>query len=210
MAYGHHSGVPQLLKSGEQIEIGDLAPRDWELFVVAPLERLGGVAWAPIGLLGMLNAGGGVEASALGRRFARAPQARARVRTPGTFGAYCSEAPRLVRVGGAVVLFEYDARSSWELRVDVSDDAAESTGGTPRRATAEKQVRTAEVAVDFAFGARANLRLRQQPKRDDAPNTVEVTNIEVLNRIRSLVAPPVPRVGLGAFGHVVDDAEEVE
>ena len=56
----------------------------------------------------MLNAGGGVEASALGRGFARAPQARARVRTPGTFGAYCSEAPRLVRVGGAVVPFEYD------------------------------------------------------------------------------------------------------
>ena len=48
------------------------------------------------------------------------------------------------------------------------------------------------------------------PMRDDAPNTVEVTNVEVLNRIRSLVAPPVPRVGLGAFGHAVDDAEEVE
>ena len=80
VAYGHRSGVPQLLKSGEQIEIGDLAPRDWELFVVAPLERLGGVAWAPIGLLGMLNAGGGVEASALGRGFARAPCARARAR----------------------------------------------------------------------------------------------------------------------------------
>ena len=59
-------------------------------------------------------------------------------------------------------------------------------------------------------GARANLRLRQQPKRDDAPNAVEVTNVEVLNRIRSLVAPPVPRVGLGAFGHAVDDAEEVD
>ena len=208
VAYGHHSGVPQLLKSGEQIEIGDLAPRDWELFVVAPLERLGGVAWAPIGLLGMLNAGGGVEASALGRGFARAPQARARVRTPGTFGAYCSEAPRLVRVGGAVVPFEYDA-SSGLLRVDVSDDAAEIAANAAA-GDGEKQVRTAEVAVDFAFGARANLRLRQQPKRDDAPNTVEVTNVEVLNRIRSLVAPPVPRVGLGAFGHAVDDAEEVE
>ena len=91
----------------------------------------------------------------------------------------------------------------------MSDDAAE-VAANDAAGDGEKQVRTAEVAVDFAFGARANLRLRQQPKRDDAPNTVEVTNVEVLNRIRSLVAPPVPRVGLGAFGHAVDDAEEVE
>ena len=184
---GHHSGVPQLLKSGEQIEIGDLAPRDWELFVVMPARaprrrRVGADRAARHAERRRRRRGVGARP----RVCARA--AGARVRTPGTFGAYCSEAPRLVRVGGAVVPFEYDA-SSGLLRVDVSDDAAEIAANAAAGA-GEKQVRTAEVAVDFAFGARANLRLRQQPKRDDAPNTVEVTNVEVLNRIRSLACRP--------------------
>ena len=127
------------------------------------------------------------------------------MRTPGTFGAYarrrrgwCASAARSCRSS---------TTSSGLLRVDVRDDAAEIAANAAA-GDGEKQVRTAEVAVDFAFGARATCGCASS-KRDDAPNTVEVTNVEVLNRIRCSSRRPC-RVGLGAFGHAVDDAEEVE
>ena len=90
----------------------DLAPRDWELVTVSPLQRAGDLSWAPIGLLQMLNGGGAVISSSLHNGLGpRGVLARMVLRAGGLVGAYCSERPVSVRANGAPVEYEYDELS---------------------------------------------------------------------------------------------------
>lgn len=73
---------------------------------MAPLRRLpdiGGVSFAPIGLLRMFNAGGAVT----GLRY-DAGAVEIRVRGAGTVGAYASTKPKRVAVDTSPVGFAYD------------------------------------------------------------------------------------------------------
>jgi raffinose synthase len=90
-----------------------------DVVTISPVQEAAGVLFAPIGLVGMLNAGGAVLSSA----FAPAeggggdgdggnggvPVAALRVRGAGAFVAYASHRPTRVAVAGVDVPFEYDA-----------------------------------------------------------------------------------------------------
>ena len=99
-----------------------LQPREWELLTASPVQQHGGVRWAPLGLLTMLNGGGAITSSVLANGFGRPPTARTVLRATGVFGAYCHPAPRQVRVNGAPVDFGYDEESGL-LRVNLERGA---------------------------------------------------------------------------------------
>ena len=120
-----------------------LALREWEVATLARVTTLGGVSWAPLGLVGMLNGGGALEATQL----RRAPpairpvlslnplghvHASAQLSAAGEFGAYCQPAPRAVRVNGVTV-------DTW------THDAASGLLQVPMARAAE----AAEVVADF-------------------------------------------------------------
>ena len=117
-----------------------LAPREWELFTVSPVAHSGHASFAPLGLVTMLNGGGAIVASALtnpvGGAIGRSPQAIVSLSASDTFGAYCSHAPRLVRVDGRQVDdFEY----------------CEATGMLT--VTLPRQAEPVELIIDFPRGS---------------------------------------------------------
>lgn len=105
VVYSHKAGEVTVLRRGAALPV-TLRPREHEVFAVAPLRRLpdiGGVSFAPIGLLRMFNAGGAVT----GLRY-DAGAVEIRVRGAGTVGAYASTKPKRVAVDTSPVGFAYD------------------------------------------------------------------------------------------------------
>ncbi|KAM0821957.1 hypothetical protein ACQ4PT_071830 [Festuca glaucescens] len=82
-----------------------LRPREYEVFTVVPLKRLPtGASFAPVGLIGMFNSGGGVTGMSDGDDGG----VEVKVRGAGTVGAYSSTRPKSVTVDSEVVDFSYD------------------------------------------------------------------------------------------------------
>ncbi|GMH27307.1 hypothetical protein Nepgr_029150 [Nepenthes gracilis] len=84
---------------------------EYEIFTITPIEVLApGVSFAPLGLIGMFNAGGAIEAlryyTIEGDKWV--PKVCMEVKGCGTFGAYSSCKPRRVTVGSAEIGFGYD------------------------------------------------------------------------------------------------------
>jgi hypothetical protein len=114
----------RVLAAGEAVAL-DLAPKEFEVVTMVPLQRLkrgahaaaagggavgGGaaeqvveVAWAPVGLAGMMNAGGTVVADSAEHASSSGsgPVARVRCMGPGRFLAYASARPAGVAVAVA-------------------------------------------------------------------------------------------------------------
>jgi len=101
VAYGYRSEVAGVLPPGASVELS-LDVREWELVTLSPLQQLGAVQWAALGLGGMLNGGGAVVSSSLelaapaaAAPAAAAPAAAAENVAPppaSTLGAPASEA----------------------------------------------------------------------------------------------------------------------
>lgn len=104
--YGSKNKKVKLLKSSETLEIS-LEPFDYELLTVSPVTLLTGksVHFAPIGLVNMLNTGGAIQLLA----FDEDEQlVRVGVKGCGEFRVFASVKPRICRLDGVDVDFEYD------------------------------------------------------------------------------------------------------
>ncbi|PUZ69189.1 hypothetical protein GQ55_2G089200 [Panicum hallii var. hallii] len=114
VVYAHRSGELIRLPRGAALPV-TLGPLEYEVFHVCPLRRAAaaGVAFAPVGLLDMFNAGGAVEDCAVSAGDsaggAATVTAAMRVRGCGRFGAYCSRRPARCALDSAEVEFGYDA-----------------------------------------------------------------------------------------------------
>jgi hypothetical protein len=143
----------RVLAAGDAVAL-DLAPKEFEVVTMVPLQRLkrgahaaaagvgavGGraaaeqvveVAWAPVGLAGMMNAGGTVVAdSAEHASSGSGPVARVRCMGPGRFLAYASARPAGVAVAVATkgndpgTLVPVEAGAEAEKAVAFEHDAA--------------------------------------------------------------------------------------
>lgn len=119
--------------AGEAQRYAQLREGEWDIFTVAPVQTLSlgragsgpareHVAWAPLGLLRMLNGGGAVVEA---RTDADGRAAIVRARGCGTFGMFVSRAPAEVAVGGARVSgAQHDAHSNL-LRFELGELPAE-------------------------------------------------------------------------------------
>ena len=107
VVYAYRSGELIRLPRGATLPV-TLKVLEFELFHVAPVKEVApGVSFAPIGLLGMFNAGGAVEQCEAGA--AADAVVRLRVRGCGRFGAYCSRRPARCTLDAAEAEFTYDA-----------------------------------------------------------------------------------------------------
>jgi raffinose synthase len=110
--WSHRGGRLQLLPGLDAFAHATLQHREWDVFTVAPVHARGHVQWAPLGLVEMLNGGGAVLWTSLGRSSADRGVAEARVasRAAGRFVAYCQPRPQSVwREGAELSLpFAYD------------------------------------------------------------------------------------------------------
>jgi raffinose synthase len=110
--WSHRGGRLQLLHGPDACAHATLQHREWDIFTIAPVHAHGTVQWAPIGLVEMLNGGGAVLWTSLGRGSVDHGLAEARVssRAAGRFVAYCRPRPKSVwREGTELGLpFAYD------------------------------------------------------------------------------------------------------
>jgi raffinose synthase len=98
--------------AGGGVEVEVAGGGGCDLITVSPIARAGGVLFAPVGLVDMLNCGGAVLASALeeggaGAGAGAGAAAALRVKGGGQFLAFASHRPAAVEVGGAAVEFGY-------------------------------------------------------------------------------------------------------
>ena len=108
VVYAHRARELVRLPRGAALPV-TLAPLQYEVFHVCPLRAAApGVAFAPVGLLDMFNAGGAVEECRAVDGGGKAVVAL-RVRGCGRFGAYCSREPARCLLDSAEVEFGYDA-----------------------------------------------------------------------------------------------------
>ena len=122
--FGHRAQVPVAVRRGGEAHELRLPTRGWEVFAVSPIAWHGGVSWAPLGLVRMLNGGGALVSSRLGGEGSGV-SARVVLKAAGEFGAVCQPRPRTVRVGTEALAFSHDAASGM-LRVDVPAATASS------------------------------------------------------------------------------------
>ncbi|CAD6220638.1 unnamed protein product [Miscanthus lutarioriparius] len=105
VVYAHRARELVRLPRGAALPV-TLGPLQYEVFHVCPLRAAApGVAFAPVGLLDMFNAGGAVEECAVDGKAVVA----LRVRGCGRFGAYCSREPARCLLDSAEGEFGYDA-----------------------------------------------------------------------------------------------------
>jgi len=105
VVYAHRARELVRLPRGAALPV-TLGPLQYEVFHVCPLRAAApGVAFAPVGLLDMFNAGGAVEECAVDEKAVVA----LRVRGCGRFGAYCSREPARCLLDSAEGEFGYDA-----------------------------------------------------------------------------------------------------
>ena len=100
-----------------------LPAAECDILVVAPVLQLGSTAFAAVGLVNMLNAGGAVLAGRLqlpGGGSSCGPQATAEIRGTGDLLALCSRRPVSLRLNGREVHCDWEAASQ-ALRVAVPE-----------------------------------------------------------------------------------------
>jgi raffinose synthase len=111
VVYAHRAGELVRLPRGATLPV-TLKALEYELFHVCPVRAVApGVAFAPVGLLDMFNAGGAVEEcdAVSDDDEAGGAAVALRVRGCGRFGAYCSRRPVKCSLDRADVEFSYDA-----------------------------------------------------------------------------------------------------
>lgn len=129
--YSHRARRLQLLRHDEA-HAASLGRREWELFAVSPIRREGGVRWAPLGLMDMLNGGGAIVSSKLSSAL-RLVHARVTLRASGTFSAYCQPPPLTIKINGVITPFTHDAETGMlTVAMEVSESSLFSTA--PQRA----------------------------------------------------------------------------
>jgi raffinose synthase len=96
-AYEFRSNSVRVLGADDSVKL-TLEPAGFRVVALRRLRAWKGVAYAPLGLLDMLNGGGAVLACDEG-----ADGARVKARGPGRFGVYAERAPETVTVDGARV-----------------------------------------------------------------------------------------------------------
>ena len=100
-----------------------LPATECDILVVAPVQQLGSTAFAAVGLVNMLNAGGAVLSCRLqlpSSGSSCGPQATAEIRGTGELLALCSRRPVSLRLNGREVQFDWEAASQ-ALRVAVPE-----------------------------------------------------------------------------------------
>ncbi|KAJ1293072.1 hypothetical protein BS78_01G040000 [Paspalum vaginatum] len=108
VVYTYRAGELIRLPKGATLPV-TLKVLEFELFHVSPVRAVApGVAFAPVGLLDMFNAGGAVE-QCEARATATDAAVLVRVRGCGRFGAYCSRRPARCTLDAAEAEFSYDA-----------------------------------------------------------------------------------------------------
>ncbi|KAF0907097.1 hypothetical protein E2562_014698 [Oryza meyeriana var. granulata] len=107
VVYAHRAGELIRLPRGAALPV-TLGALEYEVFHVCPVRAItaAGVSFAPVGLLGMFNAGGAVEECAVVSDDTAVVALR--VRGCGRFGAYFSRRPARCALDGADVEFTYD------------------------------------------------------------------------------------------------------
>lgn len=120
VVYAHRASELVRLPRGATLPV-TLKALEYELFHVCPVRTVApGVAFAPIGLLHMFNAGGAVEECTVNDSTdADNAAVVLRVRGCGRFGAYCSQKPVRCTLDSADVEFSYDADTGL-VAVDLS------------------------------------------------------------------------------------------
>ena len=100
-----------------------LPAAECDILVVAPVQRLGSTAFAAVGLVNMLNAGGAVlscQLQLLSSGSSCGPQATAEIWGTGELLALSSRRPVRLKLNGREVQFDWEA-SSQALRVAVPE-----------------------------------------------------------------------------------------
>ena len=123
--YSYRKRELNVVGADEAVPI-EVARREWEVVTASPIQRVGHVSYAPLGLLDMINGGGALLSSELNNAVLQAPTARTVIKATGEFGAYCSHKPRQVLVDGSSVdAFAYDDASGL-LTVQLPREAKEA------------------------------------------------------------------------------------
>lgn len=116
----------------ESIQISSIQQAgDYDLFTIAPIQRLlGGMSWAPIGLINMMNSGGAlVNSLSSSEEEDSSNSVTVSCRGPGTFIAFCHPRPRQVLVGGNIVPFMYQDEGEEKafLQLELPTEIAKDT-----------------------------------------------------------------------------------
>eukprot|EP00891_Asterochloris_glomerata_P005278 jgi/Astpho2/5278/e_gw1.00074.14.1_t len=120
--YSDRSGALQLLSAQGGVQVA-LPAAECDILVVAPVQQLGSTAFAAVGLVNMLNAGGAVLSCRLqlpSNGSSCGPQATAEIWGAGELLALSSRRPVSLRLNGREVQFDWEAASQ-ALRVAVPE-----------------------------------------------------------------------------------------